>query len=113
VIVPSRASKRTKRLDAEIVQHYQAGESLRAIAGRLAKSHEFVRRVMIRLGIPPRPPGLRRRTVHDAEVARRYQAGETALAIAESLPISLITVRRILVRVGVPRRPPGRMRESR
>ena len=53
----SRVRKQTKNLDAEIVRRYQAGETLRAIAERVSKSHEFVRIVLIRLGIPPRPVG--------------------------------------------------------
>ncbi len=75
-------------------------------------SQRFIRDVLIRLGVPPRPAGNRRSAVHDTEVARRYQAGETALSIAESLPISLSTVRRIQDRQGIPRHPAGQLREK-
>ncbi len=95
----SRVRKRMKKLDAEIARRYRAVESLRAIARRISKSHEFVRNVMIRMRIPRRSGRRRPVTVHDAEVARRYKARATALAIAESLPICLDTVRRTLIRL--------------
>ena len=103
MIVPARTRKHKKKLDAEIVQHYQDGESLRAIAGRFVKSHEFVRNVLIRLGIPPRP-ARRRRTIRDAEVARRYLTGESCHAIGKSLSKSHTSIRDVLVRLGIPRR---------
>ena len=56
----------TEAQEAEVVVAYRRGDSLRAIAARVALSREGVRKLLLRHHVPRRPVG-RRRKVRDGQ----------------------------------------------
>ncbi|WP_308170254.1 GntR family transcriptional regulator, partial [Acrocarpospora catenulata] len=92
----------------EVVRRYEAGESMRAIAGSLGVDKLTVRCRLLAAGVEIRPPGRHVPMVPDEELAGRYEAGETISAMAGSLGVDFSTVRSRLVAAGVRLRPKGR-----
>lgn len=88
----------------ELVERYQAGESLMALAIAWNASPSVVRRELVERGIDirPAPSTPPRRSVEEVEeLARRYRAGATYAALGKEQGVSRERIRQILRKHGV------------
>lgn len=109
----------TEERDRQIVEMYKSGRSLREVRAELGISHSTVKRTLIRLGIPLRPPsrpkgrtGRSRDEIgftpsERREMCRRYQAGDSLSIIADAYGSTPSTVKKHVVAGGVKLRPRG------
>jgi uncharacterized protein (DUF433 family) len=85
--------KFTPATEAEAVQRYKAGESLREIAAAFGVTKPAVRYRLIKLGVQMRPGGRHEQPRTEpppplvaAELVRRYQSGETPDSLTAAFP---------------------------
>ena len=96
--------------NAALAEAYETGRSLRELGGEFGISHEAVRQVLRRKGVPMRPPGgnyggSRADEERDKAIAVSYIAGMTIKEAADAHGVHPNTVTAALMRRGVKTRP--------
>ncbi|HWH30635.1 MAG TPA: hypothetical protein VNU26_17060 [Mycobacteriales bacterium] len=94
--------------ERDVVDRYERGETIEAIARALGVSAKPVRSVLEAAGVAFRPPG-RPWPLADEEgaIAAAYAAGETLASLAHRYSVSQRTVRKAVLAGGGRLRPPG------